>query len=54
VLEEMLKKAIQNDYRSFFKSEAVYKHLEVPWKRGLIFLGVSGGYSLSRGCESWG
>ncbi|KAI9631717.1 P-loop containing nucleoside triphosphate hydrolase protein [Dioszegia hungarica] len=42
VLEDTLKKAIQNDYRSFFKSEEVYKHLDVPWKRGLIFLGPPG------------
>jgi hypothetical protein len=32
---------VQHDYRSFFKSEDVYKNLGVPWKRGLIFLGVS-------------
>lgn len=41
VLNDTLKRAIQNDYRSFFKSEDIYKKLNVPWKRGLIFLGVS-------------
>lgn len=40
VLEEKFKKSIQNDYRSFFKSEETYKRLQVPWKRGLIFMGV--------------
>ncbi|KAI9632780.1 P-loop containing nucleoside triphosphate hydrolase protein [Dioszegia hungarica] len=42
VLDDKLKSSIQDDYRSFFKSEEVYKHLEVPWKRGLIFLGPPG------------
>lgn len=41
MLEEKFKKSIQNDYRSFFKSEDTYKRLQVPWKRGLIFMGVS-------------
>lgn len=40
VLEDKFKKSIQNDYRSFFKSEETYKRLQVPWKRGLIFMGV--------------
>lgn len=31
-----------HDYRSFYKSEEVYKGFKVPWKRGLIVLGVSG------------
>lgn len=42
VLEEKFKKSIQNDYRSFFKSEETYKRLQVPWKRGLIFMGPPG------------
>ena len=41
MLEDKFKKSIQNDYRSFFKSEETYKRLQVPWKRGLIFMGVS-------------
>jgi hypothetical protein len=40
ILDEDLKAKVQHDYRSFFKSEDVYKDLAVPWKRGLIFLGV--------------
>lgn len=41
ILEEEFKDRLQRDYRSFYKSEQVYKDLQVPWKRGLIFLGVS-------------
>ncbi|KAK8844174.1 hypothetical protein IAR55_006968 [Kwoniella newhampshirensis] len=42
VLDEDLKKSLQGDYQSFFKSEAIYKKFSVPWKRGLIFLGPPG------------
>ncbi|KLT39217.1 P-loop containing nucleoside triphosphate hydrolase protein [Cutaneotrichosporon oleaginosum] len=42
VLEADFKKSIQNDYRTFFKSEETYKRLNIPWKRGLIFLGPPG------------
>jgi len=42
ILDQELKDAVTHDYRSFYKSEEVYKGLKVPWKRGLIFLGVSG------------
>jgi hypothetical protein len=41
ILDNKFKGKVQHDYRSFFKSEDVYKNLGVPWKRGLIFLGVS-------------
>lgn len=41
ILDAKFKGKVQHDYRSFFKSEDVYKNLGVPWKRGLIFLGVS-------------
>jgi len=41
ILDDELKGAVTRDYRSFFRSEEVYKNLHVPWKRGLIFLGVS-------------
>lgn len=41
VLDADFKKSLQEDYRSFFKSEDTYHKLNVPWKRGLIFLGVS-------------
>ena len=40
ILNQEFKDRLQQDYRSFYKSEKVYKDLQVPWKRGLIFLGV--------------
>jgi transitional endoplasmic reticulum ATPase len=33
---------LRADYTSFFKSEEIYKTLEVPWKRGLLFVGPPG------------
>ncbi|ORY30982.1 P-loop containing nucleoside triphosphate hydrolase protein, partial [Naematelia encephala] len=42
ILDQKFKDAVQHDYRSFFRSEQIYKDLEVPWKRGLIFLGPPG------------
>ncbi|WVQ99151.1 hypothetical protein IAU59_006283 [Kwoniella sp. CBS 9459] len=42
VLDEKFKRALQSDYRSFYKSEKTYKDLGVPWKRGLILLGPPG------------
>lgn len=44
VLDAEFKSGLQKDYRNFFKSEDIYKKLNVPWKRGLIFLGVSDSY----------
>jgi hypothetical protein len=41
ILDEEFKGRLMADYRSFFKSEQIYKDLQVPWKRGLVFLGVS-------------
>jgi hypothetical protein len=41
ILDAKLKNRIQEEYRSFLRSEEVYKGLGVPWKRGLMFLGVS-------------
>lgn len=46
ILDEEFKERLQRDYRSFYKSEKIYKDLQVPWKRGLIFLGVSHGFYL--------
>lgn len=43
VLEETFKKSLQHEYKSFFESEEIYRELGVPWKRGIIFLGVSAG-----------
>lgn len=41
ILDEGLKDRLRHEYRSFFKSEKTYKDLGVPWKRGIIYLGVS-------------
>lgn len=42
VLDAEFKNALQHDYRSFFKSKKTYERLNVPWKRGIIFLGPPG------------
>ncbi|KAG8789453.1 hypothetical protein FRC15_008310 [Serendipita sp. 397] len=42
ILKDKFKRAIQADITDFFKSEAVYKELSIPWKRGLIFYGPAG------------
>lgn len=41
ILEDGFKKRVQKEYRRFFKNEEAYKKYNVPWKRGVIFLGVS-------------
>jgi hypothetical protein len=41
VLDAGLAARIRAEYGSFLRSEEVYKGLGVPWKRGLMFLGVS-------------
>jgi hypothetical protein len=41
VLSDEFKASLKHEYKSFFASEQVYKDLGVPWKRGIIFLGVS-------------
>lgn len=41
ILDDQLKRAIKRDYVSFFRNEELYKGLQVPWKRGLILMGVS-------------
>lgn len=42
ILNDKFKTAIRRDISEFFKSEAVYKDLAVPWKRGLLFYGPAG------------
>ncbi|GAA5840684.1 hypothetical protein JCM11251_004181 [Rhodosporidiobolus azoricus] len=42
ILDDDFKGQLQREYRRFFASEEVYKNLEVPWKRGLIYLGPPG------------
>jgi hypothetical protein len=41
VLDAGLAARVQAEYTSFLRSEEVYKGMGVPWKRGLMFLGVS-------------
>jgi transitional endoplasmic reticulum ATPase len=43
VLDRDLAERVRAEYTSFLKSEEVYKGMGVPWKRGLMFLGVSAG-----------
>ncbi|KAJ7228492.1 P-loop containing nucleoside triphosphate hydrolase protein [Mycena pura] len=42
ILKEEFKKALHKDVYGFFKSEAVYRELGIPWKRGLIMYGPPG------------
>jgi hypothetical protein len=41
VLDAGLAARVQAEYTSFLRNEEVYKGMGVPWKRGLMFLGVS-------------
>ena len=40
ILDDKLKSRLRNDYSSFFLSETMYSNLQVPWKRGIILMGV--------------
>ncbi|KAJ7180277.1 P-loop containing nucleoside triphosphate hydrolase protein [Mycena crocata] len=42
ILKEAFKKELQKDVYGFFKSEAIYRELAIPWKRGLILHGPPG------------
>ncbi|KAF9534719.1 P-loop containing nucleoside triphosphate hydrolase protein [Crepidotus variabilis] len=42
ILKDEFKKELQKDVYGFFKSEAIYKELAIPWKRGLIMHGPPG------------
>lgn len=42
ILDKDMKKALIEDHLSFFRSEATYKRLKVPWKRGIIYHGPPG------------
>lgn len=42
ILDEDFKKGLREDYKGFLKGRKTYKDLNVPWKRGLIFLGPPG------------
>ncbi|KAJ7283997.1 ATP-dependent Zn protease [Mycena rebaudengoi] len=42
ILKDEFKQALHKDVYGFFKSEAIYKELAIPWKRGLIMHGPPG------------
>ncbi|RPA98734.1 P-loop containing nucleoside triphosphate hydrolase protein [Choiromyces venosus 120613-1] len=42
ILDTAMKHRLQSDVKNFFNSEDIYKHLGVPWKRGIIFYGPPG------------
>lgn len=42
ILDEAMKHRVRSDVENFFNSRDVYKHLGVPWKRGIIFYGPPG------------
>lgn len=42
ILDPDMKKGIRNDINRFFDSQATYKKLGVPWKRGIILHGPPG------------
>lgn len=41
VMKEESKKALQKDIYGFFKSEATYKQLSIPWKVGICCILMS-------------
>ena len=41
ILDEDMKKSLTELMHKFFNNEDIYKDLGVPWKRGVIFHGVS-------------
>ncbi len=43
ILEPEMKKSIKGEVVKFFNSRDKYKQLKVPWKRGIIYHGVSTG-----------
>ncbi|KAJ7490432.1 P-loop containing nucleoside triphosphate hydrolase protein [Mycena galericulata] len=42
ILKDEFKTNLKKDIYGFFKSEAIYKELAIPWKRGLIMWGPPG------------
>lgn len=42
ILDEDMKKSLIDDHLSFFRSQATYQKLKVPWKRGIIYYGPPG------------
>ncbi|TRM68103.1 P-loop containing nucleoside triphosphate hydrolase protein [Schizophyllum amplum] len=42
ILKDEFKKMIKKDVYGFFDSEAIYKELAIPWKRGIVMYGPPG------------
>lgn len=42
ILDPEMKKSLIEDHLSFFNSRETYTHLQVPWKRGIIYYGPPG------------
>ena len=42
VLRENLKQEIRDDLMQFFQSRALYEEHDIPWKRGILFVGPAG------------
>lgn len=42
ILKDEFKRGLKKDIYGFFESEAIYKELAIPWKRGIIMYGPPG------------
>jgi hypothetical protein len=42
ILPAQLKQEIQDDFARFFASREIYEKYEIPWKRGVLFIGPPG------------
>jgi ATPase family associated with various cellular activities (AAA) len=42
ILHGNLKQDIKDDLNNFFASQDIYTHYDIPWKRGVLFLGAPG------------
>lgn len=42
ILRESLKQEIEADFAKFFSSREVYERYQIPWKRGVLFIGPPG------------
>jgi hypothetical protein len=42
ILPAALKQEIQDDFARFFAAREIYKKYEIPWKRGVLFIGPPG------------
>jgi len=42
ILQDTLKQEIQTDLVQFFAARDMYRHYNIPWKRGILFLGTPG------------